>query len=343
MIYNLQALRAFAALLVAFHHIKISRLGITSFSVDVLFVISGFMMSHLCWVQPRDFLLRRISRIVPMYWLLTGGVFLVALAAPELLNATTANITNLVQSLFFIPYFKENGTITLVLPVGWTLNYQMFFYLMVAVCLKFVQPRRATIAASILLFSIIVFLKLSDARSVFGIFYADYIVLEFGLGVAAFWFWKWFDTRAISPLAYLLALLCASVCLVISELAQLNQTVPFGRGLAYGIPASVKVTSAICLDACWPVRNQLLLFLGKASYSIYLSHLFVIEFMRKVFMPKFQLFDLDHWMGIVIALVAVCCVGGALHQWVEMKIHRFLKTLLNRNTPWWNNARRLSS
>jgi peptidoglycan/LPS O-acetylase OafA/YrhL len=52
---------------------------------------------------PGAFAVRRILRILPLYWVCTLLVFAVALAAPALFKTTTADAKHLVLSLFFIP------------------------------------------------------------------------------------------------------------------------------------------------------------------------------------------------------------------------------------------------
>src|SRR4029434_7909282 len=59
---------------------------------------------------------------------LTVVVFAVALFIPAAVQATSANPIQLLKSLLFIPFVKSNGLVHPVLFVGWTLNYEMFFY-----------------------------------------------------------------------------------------------------------------------------------------------------------------------------------------------------------------------
>ena len=114
---SIQALRAVAASSVILVHIPF--VGRGTFGVDIFFVISGFIICYISSLNADDFLLKRIFRIVPLYWLGTCGVFLVALLMPTLLNATTANLTNLAKSLFLIPYRREDGSVFPMLFLGW--------------------------------------------------------------------------------------------------------------------------------------------------------------------------------------------------------------------------------
>src|SRR5437588_12986370 len=109
MLYNIQAARAFAALAVSYLHISLQARYLPVFGyfgVDVFFVISGFIMSLILDSGEDHFFYRRITRIVPLYWAMSVGVFIIAMISPSLLASSTANIDNLLKSLFFIPYFK---------------------------------------------------------------------------------------------------------------------------------------------------------------------------------------------------------------------------------------------
>ena len=73
LIYNIQFLRAFAALLVVYFHTTFSTaLGLPEsfgiFGVDIFFVISGYIISYVTFLDPTRFVQKRIIRIVPFYW-----------------------------------------------------------------------------------------------------------------------------------------------------------------------------------------------------------------------------------------------------------------------------------
>lgn len=118
-----------AATSVVYSHIGVNP-DYGQFGVDIFFVISGFVMTLIVenGQKPATFLLKRVLRILPLYWILTTCLLILAIIKPELLNSTTANFTNYVKSIFFIPYFKENGSLSPLLALGWTLNYEVFFY-----------------------------------------------------------------------------------------------------------------------------------------------------------------------------------------------------------------------
>jgi exopolysaccharide production protein ExoZ len=147
MIYNIQILRAIAAYLVVFHHIQshfvdnhsvaaVSNIGIIG--VDIFFVISGFIMILTTSGEarsPLSFWRDRLVRIVPLYWLATFslvGLSLIGLA-PTGLHGW--DLQDLLASLLFIPEVRADGAGMPILFVGWTLNYEMFFYLLFGLAL----------------------------------------------------------------------------------------------------------------------------------------------------------------------------------------------------------------
>jgi exopolysaccharide production protein ExoZ len=158
--YFLQTLRAIAAwLVVADHALVAVTCGdasnpVTSFAwalgnagVYIFFVISGFIMVHISWDhfgQPgaaQQFIWRRIIRIVPLYWLATIGA--VAFHRVSANDGVPAGLPELLQSLFFIPYYTESVGWAPILRQGWTLNYEMMFYAIFTVALTF--PRKVAL------------------------------------------------------------------------------------------------------------------------------------------------------------------------------------------------------
>ena len=69
---TLQILRAMAATSVVYSHIGVNP-DFGQFGVDIFFVISGFVMTLIVenGQKPATFLLKRVLRILPLYWILT--------------------------------------------------------------------------------------------------------------------------------------------------------------------------------------------------------------------------------------------------------------------------------
>ncbi len=163
---SIQILRAFAAWLVVYHHFMQTFFGLKSetpvgaffaahgvLGVDIFFVLSGFVMyqSAMAATSPRRFAVSRLFRIVPTYWFYT--VLIVACIAffPTEFYYTRYNAESLIASLLFQP--SENAAGIGVYPpltVGWTLNFEFFFYALLSLCL-FVSIRFGLLICAVLM------------------------------------------------------------------------------------------------------------------------------------------------------------------------------------------------
>lgn len=139
---SIQVARAIAAVIVVFQHLEwalpasspvVRRtpewLSFGYAGVDIFFVISGFIISLVIdqsAPSPRRFISRRITRILPMYWLFT--IAWVALAWVGTHEAPTAS--KLIASVFIFPQRDLP-----VLGVGWSLEHEFIFYGLIAVLL----------------------------------------------------------------------------------------------------------------------------------------------------------------------------------------------------------------
>jgi exopolysaccharide production protein ExoZ len=129
LLFNLQFLRGFAALGVVFYHTDFHLAGDwhTDFSgVAVFFVISGFIMCFITRKDADGFLAKRFLRIVPMYWLCTLIRF--GLLSFSSWSANPPLAADLPRSLLFVPSEELP-----ILGVGWTLNFEVYFYLVFGV------------------------------------------------------------------------------------------------------------------------------------------------------------------------------------------------------------------
>ena len=275
-IITVQYLRGIAASLVVLYH-AMSTLGpgpgwIGDFGVDLFFVISGCIM----WAttergrSPLAFWAARILRIVPLYWVFTTLYIMVALLQPETVFNATLDALFIVKSYLFVPASHPSlGAIVPVYSLGWTLNYEMFFYLLFGVCL-FIPQRlpRLTIAVGIL--ALLASLgamgfPLGPAAT----FYTRPILLDFAAGILL---------AALAPRLYTMApargwamLAAALIWLVVANV----MTQSLDRMISVGVPAVVTVAGALILEPLAHRRpNRLALLVGDASYSIYLAHPF---------------------------------------------------------------------
>ncbi|MBN3768763.1 acyltransferase [Burkholderia sp. Se-20378] len=320
---NLQCARAVAALAVVGYHMGVLPFG--QAGVDVFFVISGFIMSVVAPREGRAFLRRRLIRIVPLYWLTTLGVFAIAVVKPQWLNSTTAGLDYLVKSLLFVPYVKENGHWGPLNLNGWTLEYEMLFYLVIAGSMWLVRARHATTFAAFALALFCAYVAVGGPAGEVVAHLGQPFVLEFGLGVLAC---RLLETGIAGRLPRFVWFAAAAAALATIPLAGTLSGTPAGfeRVFWWGMPACMLIVAVIALDLQgWSIRNTMLARLGDASYSIYLLHPYVIGAANKIVGVRL---DAGTWSGmaaVLATLAAVCACGYACHAWIERPMLAALK------------------
>ena len=283
---TIQALRAVAALLVVLLHafetwgerVDPAAPGVNwengAAGVDIFFIISGFVMviSSRRLVDQAGawliFLRHRVVRIVPLYWLLTTGKILAVVVLGGVILRTGLNFNFVAGSYLFLPVTDSVGHFRPVLPVGWTLTYEFLFYLFFAAALAMrVDVTRIVIPGLGLI--AIAALSRTEAWPAWTILF-DTIVVEFVFGVMlAKWTLRGF--RLPPTMARIFILSGFGLILIVPMISE------NARVLTWGIPAFAIVAGAVSLEPFVALAlPRWLLTLGDASYSIYLSHGFVL-------------------------------------------------------------------
>ena len=142
LLYSINILRFIAASFVLLSHIenKVYQYNILSLEwyrfrgpgVDIFFVMSGFIICLTTArkdITPIKFLKGRMQRILPLYWFFTTLALFIFLYNPALVNKT-GGYTNVIASYFLIP-----GEHKFLVHNGWTLSYDVYFYIIFALSL----------------------------------------------------------------------------------------------------------------------------------------------------------------------------------------------------------------
>ena len=314
-LHALQYLRAAAALAVVYSHAVIQVEGyagflphLGGFGVDVFFVISGFIM---VWIaKPTDtpgrFIASRVRRVVPLYWFFTLLMALILIALPTVFKRATFEWEALFMSLAFVPYESASypGWLWPIVAPGWSLNYEMYFYLLFALSLLLPAAWRvagtiAMLALVALFANLVVVSWWPPAR-----FYGDGMVFEFALGMLLAVAWR--RGLRLPP--------GAAVLLIAIGTALLLASLPLPRLLAFGVPALLVVAG--CVYARVPERRWAVL-LGDASYALYLSHLFVLGVLRVVLPPLLGEGRAAAWSFVAISLVVCTLASVVVHLVID--------------------------
>lgn len=185
--------------------------GCLASGVDIFFLISGFIMwltTSQDKVDVSIFYKKRFVRIVPLYWALTVLVVVLLFAAPAVLQTSVFSFYHVVTSFLFYPSVHPiKGVIEPLVMTGWTLNYEMFFYLIFGAFL-FLNQKIRVLIVSVFFASIVLVGYLWKSGGVAWEFYTNSIVLEFVFGVLLGYF---FTNGRNAPPHLALFFLCVGV------------------------------------------------------------------------------------------------------------------------------------
>lgn len=324
---SLQVLRFLAALAVVLFHVGSglqaqypgwsNPFAMGFAGVDVFFVLSGFIMAHTVKAERGafDFSIRRIARIVPLYWALTTALFFVAIIAPSLLNTSGAGYLELLKSLAFIPYLRANGLVQPMLYLGWTLCYEMFFYALYAAAILISTQWKALNAKALvvaMLAAAILAGTISDSGNILLRFYTDPILAEFIFGIVLCEILRRFPQRAW---ALSLALMVVGAVLLLLLQGQ-------HRAISLGIPSVAVVAAFVVMPDVTSNLMRWLVLMGNASYSLYLVHPYCIQLPLKL-LARFERPYLTV-AGASAGAIAAGLVAVALYRFLERPSQKLL-------------------
>ena len=249
------------------------------YGVDLFFVISGFIITVTTARNSSvsSFLRKRIIKIVPLYWIITSGYVLIELFAPSLMRWGTFDVRHIVLSFLFIPHYHPDfpQTIWPVVIQGWSLNYELFFYLLFAIALAFSAIYRGWLTLTSLIFLVIVG-RFVHSTNPMTITYTNELLLEFAFGIVIG------EVYLYKPTHMKTLLLLSSICSILVVIASLAG-VGLWRSVLYGTVGAFLLSLFVLLERTeFLFRSAVLVIIGDASYSIYLTHAAVIASLRHI-------------------------------------------------------------
>jgi exopolysaccharide production protein ExoZ len=337
-IVSIQVCRGLAALLVVFTHIQgietkyfavnhLRLFGYGDLGVDLFFVISGVVIASVTagkFGRPREaslFLYHRLARIFPVFWIYTT----LTLLAYFITLQTIAGRFNIVASYLLIPTH-----LPMLLLQGWTLSFELYFYLLIFLLL-FLVPERFVPWLLALWGVTVIALKLHIGLSPFPI-----VQLLIGPSVCEFlagWvLFRIYRRSRLHPAAGVI-LIAASLAFLIVVIFHNDPSsitdYPWRRPILYGSFATLFLFGTMELE-----RTRLIRYLpffasiGDWSYSIYLSHVLVLNLIARLIAPSLP-YPAAMAFILVVGIAAVLLLGYLSYTFIE----RPLLTLLYKPVP----------
>jgi exopolysaccharide production protein ExoZ len=333
---GVQVLRFVAAFLVVLTHVTFyahERLdgdfpvwGYGTVGVDIFFCISGFVMilSADRLVNRKNgwktFALRRLIRIVPMYWIATTIKLVTLLLASGLVLHAALDPGKTILSYLFLPSRNIDGGVEPLLGVGWTLIYEMFFYAIFAIGL-WLRANLYIWCGTILTLCAVGNIFRGDGWPP-ALVYLDPIVLYFLVGMAL---GGWVQTKrtglTIAALAYI-----AVVWAVIGFFNAADGS-RFGTGqFAREIGVTLVVAAVVAIEPYVAGRApRPLTYMGDASYTLYLFHPLMAPAVPTVLA---KLGIISGWLSVGLSVIGVVVAAALIYWKVESPITEQLRRRL---------------
>ena len=360
MIQNIQALRFFAALWVAAHHLHNSLpLGdswVGAFAVhgyagvDLFFVISGYIMAHTSadnlpgWRGAWPFLAYRLARIYCGWWPIFTLLLILGWYA-----GTLSEQVNFWTSFWLWP----SNYAELLFPITWTLSFELLFYGVTALMLL---GKREQVWRWMLLWAAVLVLcnaywvahgyylpenysKVSKVQW----FTLNPLALEFIAGFLLHGYlqrgnrvWPWL-LQATAFLAGITLVHFHARAIGGFGLAAFYESVP--RTLLWGGFAIGVLACAVRLESRGWCTWRWLRQLGDGSYSLYLGHL--IAFPALFALLSYLTQTLPNLLRYLLVLVLTVCLCQAffwalerpLYRWVRAKLQGFTASPTQASAP----------
>lgn len=359
----IQALRGVAALVVVLRHCweyvgnnihndigTMLCMPAGTMGVDLFFIISGFIMVYTTWGQPGnvadavEFYIKRFSRIVPAYAVIMLIEIFVSHGGLSFF-ASHRDLISLAKGLLFLPQGDISNPPyygTPPLSVGWTLNYEIYFYAIFGVTMLFGRMRWIALAGVSIL-TLIVYPRVTRgtfSTNVYGNY--DYhpfylnlitnpIIWLFMAGVAIGIIYRSrFKFRNVTGLRV------ASFCSIAFVVWQYLSQYQMNHGITlWGLSL---VPMVLCL-ALWNKAEsiqppKMLAYLGNISFSLYLVHISMMGIISKLATLFHAPFDgLSSYILMVAASVGAAAIS---HHYLEERlsrvVRRFLESILRTKT-----------
>ncbi|WP_447887716.1 acyltransferase family protein [Serratia fonticola] len=340
---SIQFLRFFASLLVLVTHstfytherysdaMTVFKPG--AVGVDIFFVISGFVILLSSITKSGefrgglDFTVKRLTRIVPMYWIATSIKVAALILSPALVLHAAFDPSRIILSYFFLPSVSPDGRWEPILGVGWTLVFEMFFYFIFAMSL-FAKRNPIVISSFIIIsFSAISTLR-ADSWPVWTMYF-DRIMLYFVIGM----------------MCYIIMMMCSKTTLRAITATLVTVSIIF---IARKIVLDEEIITRLSFETftfvvtlffvvvqCEPVFtgsvSKLFSLLGDASYSTYLFHPIVAPLVPTVFKKlSSHGITVNPFIVVISTIIFALIVTVIIHLVIEKPITNKIRSIVSK-------------
>lgn len=349
-------LRCFAAILVVMAHTAMisgahmlhepfqGRFAGGRHGVDLFFVLSGFIISY---VHKRDigeptrlanYVFNRVTRIYPAVWIMSGFAFALYMAGyGGAAKAAKLAAYKVIASFILLPQPGDA-----LVNVTWTLKYEVFFYAVFMILIINLRWGFALLLlwqlSALVLSSLFSIDQLGPAG-----FYFTSLSLEFSIGLACTWAlvsgpcnakcYNWLHSQLV---LWTLCLVGAVTFMfgMLTKPGARETAMEAGNGVMAGhfwsinvpcaLGSAILIISLVLLERAGRIKvPKILVFLGNASYSIYIVHFSIVTLVVGLIV-RYRI-PLNDIVCIAVAVIGVF-VGSMFHIFVDQPLQKILRT-----------------
>lgn len=316
-------LRVIGALGIALYHIGTfnNYIATPQAGVSMFFCISAFLMMYTTQKGvPKHYILKRLIRIVPLYWIMTVFTFAAMQIIPSI---STGGTPEFVKSLFFIPYvrhaLKSADVVRPMVGPGWTLFYDVYFTFIFDVCMKLSHKFRGVLAIVACTMLLMIQYKFQPEHPFLFVLSQPWWI-SFVVGIGAFYVLRYIWDKKTAVNIKIIFGASAAVALAFMFLSDLNI---YRNAILSGITL-ISLILVFRKQAMFRTIN----FLGKISFSFYMIHYYVILVVGRVI--DLKVVSVKSMCAIVFILLSSIVLAGIANYLIEDKFTHFLKEKLCR-------------
>ena len=270
--------------------------------VSLFFCLSGFVIAYSSYIRPKkmfEFLYLRILRIYPSY-LFTALIFVFAVI---LLPDKNLNLTLIFETIFF-NFGRSSGYVY----VGWTLFYEMIFYIIFSLI---INNFKLIAKNSLFIYSISILL-------IFSYLIESKYITDFIVGITAFLI-KLFPLKRYKSIVFVTLIFSFIVGLFFNPLS-------FSLGILLIVITSFEDYLSNFLN------SKFILYLADSSYAIYLAQVLTIsaslKISRFINLNTFNNYYFMYFISFLTSIFFTITFGIMIRKFVDIPSYNFFKNLL---------------
>ena len=339
MLFNLQALRGIAALLVLMHHslAHFRAMGLSNpvfelvathgnIGVDIFFVISGYVMAKTTSASDHGFgvsfrfISKRYARIYLGYW----PVFLLALIVYQLHSPLYLADKDLIQSFSLLIFGNYSD---LVITPAWSLTYELYFYLVIGLILSsnLLKPIPVFLIGSLLILFKSTLTEIGDNKFL-DFFFSPY-VYEFILGYLIFYYWQYIAAKKWVFVSLAFGIVSLSIGVL------LDYSYGYTQFLAFSSFSACLVWFMVLLETHKLITFRgLIKKVGDSSYTLYLLHTPLLGLFYSLGIREFAVANGFALTGFIACIVLITFISWIFYIFIEAPLYNYAKLRLNKRT-----------